>query len=139
KSDGKWSAAPLWKNLNMRCKFTSPVLHEGYLYGLDEGLLICLDPADGARKWKGGKTGLRGRYGHGQILLTNGLILALTEGGEAVLVEPSPQELREIASMRVLPEGKTWNPPALVRGKLLVRNAGEMACFDLNSPRSVSP
>jgi outer membrane protein assembly factor BamB len=128
----EWSAKDLWSNINLRCKFTSPVLYEGYLYGLDEGVMVCLDPADGKRVWKGGKTGQRGRYGHGQILLTNGQILVLTENGQAALVQASPKGLEEITSMRVLPEGKNWNCPALVRGKLFVRNAAEAACFDLN-------
>lgn len=133
-AEGTWSVRELWSNLNMRCKFTSPVLYGGDIYGLDEGLLVCLNPADGQRRWKGGKSGLRGRYGHGQLLLTGGQILALTEQGEAVLIIPSPDGLKEVTSMRVLPEGKNWNPPALVRGRLLVRSASEMACFDIQAP-----
>jgi outer membrane protein assembly factor BamB len=129
-----WETSELWTGRTMRCKFTSPVLWENYLYGLDEGLMVCVDPQTGSRMWKGGKTGLRGRYGHGQILLTNGQIVVLTESGEAVLVQASPEALQELTSLRVLPEGKTWNPPTLARGRLFVRNASEMACYDLNLP-----
>ncbi|WP_437229604.1 PQQ-binding-like beta-propeller repeat protein [Planctomicrobium sp. SH661] len=132
KTEDRWNVEDLWENRNMRCKFTSPVFYEGYLYGIDEGILVCLDPATGKRLWKGGKEGLRGRYNHGQLLLTNGQILALTEQGEAVLIQPDPKKLIEVASMRVLPEGKNWNPLMLCRGKLYVRNAAEMACYDLN-------
>jgi outer membrane protein assembly factor BamB len=122
-----WSAKNLWKspNLNLRCKFTSPVLYDGYLYGLDEGILVCLDPATGERKWK------KGRYGHGQLLLTNGQLLVHTEDGRAVLVDPDPSRLREVTSFRTLDDAKNWNPPTLVRGKLYVRNHHEMAAFDL--------
>ena len=31
-------------------------------------------------------------------------------------------------------EGDTWNVPAIADGRLLVRNAAEMACFDLRPP-----
>ena len=46
---GNWQVAKLWPegdrvNLRLRCKFSSPVLHEGYIYGLDEGIMVCLDP-----------------------------------------------------------------------------------------------
>jgi outer membrane protein assembly factor BamB len=121
-----WSVEQIWAHKTvMKCKFTSPVLHEGYLYGLDEGIMVCVDPADGQRMWK------RGRYGHGQILLTQGQILVLSEQGEAVLLDATPDEFREVTRMRVLSEEKTWNPPALVRGRLYVRNAHEMAAYDL--------
>jgi outer membrane protein assembly factor BamB len=128
KRDGDaWSTSNLWKspNLNLRCKFTSPVLHDGFLYGLDEGILVCLDPATGERKWK------KGRYGHGQLLLTNGQLLVHTEDGRAGLIDPNPKGLREVTSFRTLDDAKNWNPPALVRGTLYVRNHHEMAAFDL--------
>jgi outer membrane protein assembly factor BamB len=130
--DGRWQARRLWPdsdggNLELRSKFTSPVLHEGFIYGLDEGIMVCLDPETGERRWK------RGRFGHGQLLLTNGQILVLSEYGELVLVDPDPDGLREITRLEALPGEKTWNPPALVRGRALVRNHMEMACFNLEA------
>jgi outer membrane protein assembly factor BamB len=128
--DGEeWSAKPLWTNLNLRCKFSSPILHEGYIYGLDEGILVCLDPATGERKWK------KGRYGHGQMLLTNGQLLVHSEDGWAVLIDPDPSGLRELTRLRTLEDPKNWNPPALVDGRLYLRNHREMAAFDLRADR----
>lgn len=121
----------LWENLHMKCKFTSPVLHEGFLYGLDEGILVCLDPETGRRRWKGGSEGTRGRFYHGQILLTNGQILALTERGDLVLVEAAPDAYHEVASRNVLDTRKVWNPLILSRGRVYVRSHEEMAAFDL--------
>src|SRR5690606_28059945 len=84
--DGRWNTSVRWENLNMKCKFTTPVFHDGFIYGLDEGILVCLDPETGERKWK------RGRYGHGQILITNDQLLILTERGDLVLVDPDPEQ-----------------------------------------------
>lgn len=124
--DGQWKVAELWKSLNLRCKFTSPMLVDGYIYGLDEGILVCIDPQTGDRLWK------RGRYYHGQLMLTNGVLIVLTEDGRCVFVKPSPKELTELGQFPALPsDHKTWNPPALVRGKLYVRNHHDMACYDL--------
>jgi outer membrane protein assembly factor BamB len=100
------------------------VVHDGLVYGLDDGVLTCLDPANGERRWKDG------RYGHGQLLLVGGLLLVQTEDGEIVLVEPAPDALRELTRFRVLP-GKTWNPPALAGRLLVVRNDREAAAFQL--------
>jgi outer membrane protein assembly factor BamB len=123
----------LWKNLNMKCKFTSPVLHEGFLYGLDEGVLVCLDPETGKRQWKGGKEGTRGRFYHGQILLTNGQILGFTERGELVLVDANPQAYRELAVLSVFNSRKVWNPLALSRGCVYLRSHEQMAAYDLRA------
>jgi outer membrane protein assembly factor BamB len=126
-NNGMWSAEPVWQNNRMHCRFTSPVLHEGHLYGLDEGILVCLDAETGDRKWKAG------RYGHGQLLLTNGRLLILGEQGELALVDATPQGYRERTRFYAL-QGKTWNLPALAGGKGYVRNHREMACYDLAAP-----
>jgi outer membrane protein assembly factor BamB len=100
------------------------VLHGGFLYGLDDGVLTCLDPASGERRWKGG------RYGHGQLLLVEDLLLVQTEEGEVVLLEPSPEAPRELTRFAAL-DGKTWNPPALAGSLLVVRNDREAAVYEL--------
>jgi outer membrane protein assembly factor BamB len=108
----------------MKNKFNSSVLHEGNIYGLDEGILACIDVRTGERKWKGG------RYGFGQVLLAGGQLIVLTERGEVVLVKATPESHQELASFSPL-SGKTWNNPALADGRLIVRNQTEMACYDL--------
>ena len=56
----------VWTNNRMKNKFSSSVLHEGYIYGLDEAILACINAETGELKWKGG------RYGYGQVLLAGG-------------------------------------------------------------------
>src|SRR5262249_50361290 len=109
---------------SMKTKYTTPVLHRGYLYGLDDGILECLDLKTGKKVWKDG------RYQHGQVLLAGDLLLIQAENGEVVLVEPSPDGLRELGKFAAL-EGKTWNNPALAGKYLLVRNDHEAACYEL--------
>jgi outer membrane protein assembly factor BamB len=123
-ADGQWSVETLWKNKFLRCKFTSPVYHNGFIYGLDEGVLTCLDEKTGEPRWR------EGRYGHGQLLLCNGLLLILSESGDLVLVEATPDAHRELGKVAAL-EGKTWNPPALASGYAVIRNHNEMACYEL--------
>jgi outer membrane protein assembly factor BamB len=121
---GEIAARLIWESPRLKAKFTNVVLHGGLLYGLDDGVLVCLDPADGQRRWKGG------RYGHGQILLAGDLLLVMAETGEVILVEASPVAHRELGRFQAL-EGKTWNHPALSGPYLLVRNDREAACYRL--------
>jgi outer membrane protein assembly factor BamB len=126
--DGEMKASLVWESPRLKSKFANVVLHGGYVYGLDDGVMTCLDPATGERKWKGG------RYGHGQILLAEDLLLVQTEEGEIVLLEPSPDAPRELARFAAL-EGKTWNPPALAGTLLAVRNDREAAVYELPAAR----
>jgi outer membrane protein assembly factor BamB len=121
---GAFSVREVWRNNRMKNRFTSSVLHEGHIYGLDESILTCLDAKTGEVKWKGG------RYGYGQIVLASGHIIVLAENGDLALVRATPARHDEIARFGVL-EGKTWNHPALAEGYLLVRNLQQMAAFDL--------
>ncbi len=119
-----FEARTVWQNIRMKNKFNASVLYQGHIYGLDEGILGCIDVDTGAQKWKGG------RYGYGQVLLASGHLVVLTESGEVVLVKATPERLEEVAKFEAI-SGKTWNVPAIAGGLLLVRNETEMACFRL--------
>ena len=120
----RFTVETVWSNNRMKNKFSSSVLHEGYLYGLDGAILACIDAATGELQWKGG------RYGYGQLLLADGHLIVITERGDLVLVRATPAGHEEVASSDAI-EGKTWNVPALADGQLLVRNSKQMAAFDL--------
>ncbi len=118
------TVAERWSNNRMKNTFSTSVFHEGYIYGLDEGILACVDPDTGDRMWKGG------RYGHGQLLLASGHLLITTERGQLVLVRATPESHQELAALPAV-SGRTWNNPALAQGILLVRNDREAVAFDL--------
>jgi outer membrane protein assembly factor BamB len=124
RSGDAWSARARWTSRAMGTKFTTAVLYQGHVYGLDDGILACQDLRTGRRRWKDG------RYGHGQVLLAGDLLLVQAEGGDVVLVEPSADGLHELGRLAAL-SGKTWNNPALTGRLLLVRNDREAACFEL--------
>ena len=124
RANDRFTVETAWSNNRMKNKFSSSVLHEGYIYGLDGAILTCIDAATGELQWKGG------RYGHGQLLLADGHLVVVTERGDLVLVRATPAGHEEVASSDAI-EGKTWNVPALADGQLLVRNSRQMAAFDL--------
>lgn len=126
----KLAAREVWRSLAMKAKFASVTLRDGFIYGLDDGILACLELDTGKRRWKGG------RYGHGQVLLVGDLLLVQTEPGDLALVEATPEDFRELARHPAL-TSKTWNTPALAGDRLLVRNDREAVCFQL--PLAGSP
>lgn len=124
KTGETYAARAVWTGNRMKNKFNSSVLYQGYIYGLDDTILACINAKTGELKWKGG------RYGYGQILLAGGYLVVVTEQGDVVLVRATPEGHEELARFAAI-EGRTWNVPAIDNGLLLVRNSSEMACFRL--------
>ncbi len=119
-----WEARMAWESTRLKAKFANMFFVGGFVYGLDDGVLACLDPATGERKWRAG------RYGHGQMILVGSTLLVSTEEGGLVLVDLGPDGLHERATFPAL-EAKTWNPPAFAAPYLLLRNDKEAALYEL--------
>ena len=84
----------VWQNNRMKNRFGSSVLLDGYIYGLDESILACIDAATGELMWKGG------RYGYGQLLLAGDHLVVITERGDLVLVRATPDGHDEVTGFR---------------------------------------
>ena len=148
RKDDKWTPVQTWRAERnaMRCKFASPVYHKGYIYGLNDGIMECIDAKTGRiakppghKDWKEGELGWkdsrrarRGQaYGHGQILLAGDRIVCMTEYNELVLLDASPEALKERGRLVVLEGAKGWNNFAIVDGIAYVRNETEIAAYNI--------
>ena len=123
-----WSIIPWietnWKSKNLKAKFSNPVLKDGFLYGLSENLLVCLETKTGELKWRGNK------YGYGRILVSKDKLLILGNTGVLSIVEATPEYFKEVFSEQLLSDVRCWNGPALASGYLVAMNGEELACFD---------
>jgi outer membrane protein assembly factor BamB len=137
-TDGKFSARPIWNPpiiSALKSKFSNLVLCDGYLYGLDDVLLECVELETGKIAWKKRR---RPPFGHGQILLIGDAILVLSETGELAIVQATPDGYHEMSSIQALdPDDVTWNNMAFSTPYLLVRNAREAACYRLPLTREL--
>ena len=126
---GKWNVTAGETSNQFKPAFSDFVVYNGCVYGFDSAIFACVDCDTGKRCWK------QGRYGHGQVLLLTeqGLLLVLAETGEVVLLKASPDRHKELGRFQAI-EGKTWNHPAIAHGRLYVRNAEEIACYELAKP-----
>ncbi|HEX4416182.1 MAG TPA: hypothetical protein VH107_21295, partial [Lacipirellulaceae bacterium] len=131
-SDGRLSASPLWQppiKKVMKNKFSNVVVRDAYVYGLDDVLLECIDRETGSVKWRKRREPV---FGHGQIMLVGDTILVLSETGELTLVEATPSQYHELATLQALADSNvTWNNPAFSAPYLLLRNAREAVCYRL--------
>ena len=133
KGGAGWDVEMEWSNNRLlKTKLTNVVLWNGHIYGLSDGILECVQIESGERQWK------RGRYQHGQMLGVGDVLLILTEQGELVMVDATPERHRQLASIQVL-RGQTWNNLCLYGDLLLVRNAQEAACYRLPLEQGNTP
>jgi outer membrane protein assembly factor BamB len=128
----RWAVEEQWSTSRFKPKFNDFVIRGEHLFGLDEGILVCIDTLTGERLWKGG------RYGFGQLLLVGEVLLVVTESGEVVLVEASADGHHELARLQGL-GGKTWNHPAIAGERLFLRNGSEAVAFDLSALEPARP
>ena len=114
----------VWKNRVMKNHFNSSVLQGDYLYGFDNAILTCIEVNTSEEQWR-----QRG-FGKGSLLLADGYLIILGEGGKLALVEAIPSEYKEKARFQLF-DDKCWTVPTLAGGKLYLRNQKEMVCLDL--------
>jgi len=126
KTGDAWAIKKIWTSKNLRPTFNDFVVHDGHIYGFDTVFFSCIELSTGNRKWK------KGRYGTGQVLLLadQPALLVISDKGKLILLAANPNDLQELATYQAI-EGKTWNHPALAHGRLYVRNAQEIACYEL--------
>jgi outer membrane protein assembly factor BamB len=111
-----WRPTQAWTSTQYGPSFTDFVVKGDYLYGVANDQMNCVDLRDGKVKWH------KGRFGTAQVVLLDdqALILVLSETGEVALVAAKPDGLQQLGRFPAI-EGKTWNHPAIARGKLYVR------------------
>ena len=111
--DGTWTPAVAWQSQSLHPAYNDFVYQDGFIYGLDQGLLCCVDVQTGKRRWK------TGRYGYGQLLLLTDqkILFVISEYGDGVLVAARPDQHEELTRFSAI-AGKTWNHPVIVRGRL---------------------
>jgi outer membrane protein assembly factor BamB len=128
----------VWQNRDMQVyHIGNPVCYDGNLYGIDSSRteysysdtkvsrLKCLDMATGETKWEEKK------MGWAQLIIADGKLIIMREGGELVIAEASPDAYKELGRQQIA-DGPVWAVPALVSGRIYIRNnAGDAVCLQV--------
>jgi outer membrane protein assembly factor BamB len=126
----KGELSEVWSNDKaLSSQYTTPVRVGDYLYGTHgraDGVahLHCAEWKTGAVKWT------EARYGVASLIAVDGGLLALTESGELVRFDASPDGYKERARAAILTK-PTRAVAALANGLLYARDGKTLVCVSL--------
>lgn len=137
-TDGVFKAEKAWENKALTCYFSTPVVVGDYFYMVNGAATLknpsitlrCVEVKTGKMVWEKKNVG---KY-HAAILRCGPAgkeqLLMLDDDGYLSLFEPNPKEFKELARGKAC--GKTWAHPALVDGRLYLRDEKDLICIELN-------
>ena len=122
----------VWENKNLRSQLSGPVLINGYIYGIDENQLACLDWKSGQVRWTE-KT-----VGKGSLTAAGDKLIVLSDKGRLIIAQATDEQFAVISSAQIL-SGRCWTTPVLANGLIYARNAkGDLVCIDLRIAAAAS-
>ena len=126
-----WEVTELWRSPgnDTAAHWSTTVAHDGYLYGLyghrdfAKNAFKCIDIRTGKILWQ------EPGFGPSQVIMAGGRLVATTDYGQLVLIEPNPTAYRELARIDAI-KGKVWASPAFSDGQLLLRSTTQGVCLE---------
>jgi outer membrane protein assembly factor BamB len=129
------------KPVGIHALMATPVLHDGYVYGVcTNGEIKCIKADTGEVKWEsmmpfGGKKTL---FGTVFIIPSGDRFVLFTDQGDLILAKMSPKGCEEISRANVIAPSQTargrtvvWSHPAFAGKCIFVRNDKEIACVSM--------
>ena len=120
----KLAGETVWESKVLRNKFQSCILYQDHLYTSDEKSLKCVNFRTGVLAWE------VPRLKHGTVIIADGSLLVLSQGGELQIAPASPTGFVPTTQASIL-NGRCWTVSALYQGRLYARNLDRLVCFDL--------
>jgi len=95
-----FAATELWNNPDLATQYNTPVLKNGFLFGLsDRGNLFCINAQTGKTAWTDETS--RDRRGFGAIVDAGSCLMALPSSGELIIYKPDTSAFSEIKTYKV--------------------------------------
>jgi len=136
--------AVLWKSADLYCDASTPVILDGYIYGIYGGAfsislyasLRCLELDTGTLRWEYHPQGKPVKQWI-SFCAADGKLIVLYEEGRLAIIDASPAGYREISAYALPLAGKKkmqyCTPPVLCNGRIYCRNfGGELTCIDVS-------
>lgn len=120
------TATRAWTTREMDCHHGGFVIDQGYIFGNHGGGWICLDLKTGQKQWQSSGVG------KGSLCYADGQLYTFGEnGGRIGLIDADPRAFRPHGQFAVKGSGPSWAHPVVDGGRLFLRYANNLYCFDV--------
>lgn len=133
----------VWRNTNLEAHWPTPIYHAGHLYAFSgrnepDARFLCLDFTTGKllwdrkESWQAHSTPQPKVYGRGSLILADGKLIVLGEGGLLGLFNLNFSRDEELSRFQV-PQlhYPCWAAPVLAGKKLYLRGEDRLVCLNL--------
>ncbi len=131
------TASMRWTAPRFAAQFTTPIAHDGYLYGVSGTggtEIVCYEIESGREMWRDGIALKDARLGRAGLLRVDGAFLCIGAQGTLLWLDLNPEGATILAEAQLFSAPETWGVPTVSRGLLFVnQNAMDprLICYDL--------
>jgi outer membrane protein assembly factor BamB len=124
--NGEVAAKEAYFTLDMKNHHGGVVLVDGYLYGYNDAILVCLEFATGKLMWRDRSVG------KGSVTYADGHLYLQGENNVVGLAEATPSGYKEKGRFQIPDKGlPSWAHPVVSDGRLYVRNQDTLLVYDV--------
>lgn len=128
KKDGKFSVNQLWSNTELGTGYNTPVLHNGFLYGLtSSGNLFCINAQNGKSVWKDTKRS----NNFGSIVDAGSVLFALPSTSELIVYKPNHEKYEELARYKVS-DTTIYAHPIIAGNRIFIKDENFVTLWTIN-------
>ncbi len=114
----------VWQTTDIKGTYIIPVYHDGYIYGYNSRIFVCVDAQTGKRVWRSRAPG------DGFPIIVDNHLVVITKSGKLSIAPASPEGYQEIASIELL-DNLVWTPASFAHNRLFLRSFTEIASVEI--------
>ncbi len=128
KNGDSFAVNKLWSNPDFSTGFSTPLLKDGFLYGLsNQNRLFCINASTGQTAWKD----VNVLQNFGSIVDAGSVIIVLTSNSNFVVLKPDGQKYNQVTLIK-LTESSIYAHPILSGNRIFIKDNESLTLFTLN-------
>jgi len=128
KEGNSFTVNKLWTNPDFSTGFSTPLLKDGFLYGLsNQSRLFCINASTGQTAWKD-ETPLQN---FGSLVDAGSVIIVLTSNSNFVVLKPDGQKYNQVALIK-LAESSIYAHPVLSGNRIFIKDNESLTLFTID-------